>query len=185
MFSFVSWKHRWEEKLFCVLCKEPFNVWALSALFCSFTFPQVSLSVRRIVLSTWKAENLRVPHWRRGSLGNGESIRHTKKTLKQHQGAKEGPQMCWSGAETHLDTPSLRLETSSPCAEMAACFAGRCCVLSSCDAGVCLVWLTVQRDTAELNHRGVIKEVCVQEHSENLKENRVMRDSESCKGSGS
>lgn len=80
VFSFVSWKHWWEEKPFCVLCKEPFNVSALSALFCSFTFPEVSLRVRPIVLSPRKAENLRALHWRWGSLGNGQSTGHRKKT---------------------------------------------------------------------------------------------------------
>lgn len=130
----------------------------------------------------WEPES---PALKRGKLRQWAEHQAYKKTLKQHQGAKEGPQKRWSGAETHLDTPSLRLVTSSLGAEVAACFAGRRCLLSSWNDGIHLLWLKMPIDTVELKHRGVIKEVFAQEHSENLKENGVTRILESRKSSGS
>lgn len=104
VFSFVSWKHWWEEKLFCVLCKKPFNVRALSALFCSFTFPEVSPCKRNGPFHTegWKTDT-----GKRGKPRQGTEHQVYRKTLKQHQGTKEGQQMCLSGAKTHLENWQL------------------------------------------------------------------------------
>lgn len=158
VFSFVSWKHWWEEKLLCVLCKKPFNVWSLSALFCSFTFPEVSPCKRNSPFHR-RAENLR--QWRGGSLGKGQSTRYIEKHSSNTKGLRKASRCAWVG-------PRHTWRNSSFGAWMAAGFAGWCFLLSSCYKGIHLIQLTMQGDTTKPKHWGMIQKVCV--HSENLKE---------------
>lgn len=60
----------------------------------------------------------------------------TQPTLKQHQGAKEGPQRHSSRVVTHLKTLSLQLATSTWGAEVAAWFAHWLCLLAVCNGSV-------------------------------------------------